>query len=190
MSPIVGSLAGISAQAYGLFAPATLATGNFYSLQTVTLTTATSAITFSSIPQNYTHLQIRASYSNNSVTTHPQIRVGNGTVDTGSNYSWHLLYGNGSSAGSANAVSQTSAYISYVANVSYPIVSIIDIFDYTNTNKNKTIRTLSGNEGNGSGEIDVLGSGWFSTSAISAISILGNTGTFGQYSSFALYGVK
>lgn len=165
--------------------------GSYDALASVTVPSGgLASITFAGIPTGYTHLQIRALYTNNAVTTHPQIQVGNNSIDTGSNYSWHLLYGNGSAAGSAAASTQTSGYISYVANVSYPIASIIDILDYSSTAKNKTIRYLSGNDGNGSGEMDFGSVGWFSTSAINTISILGNAGTFGQYSSFALYGVK
>ena len=68
---------------------------------------------------------------------------------------------------------------------------VIDILDYANTNKYKTVRTLSGDDKNGSGYV-VFGSGlWQNTNAVSTITLTNHGATnFQQYSSFALYGIK
>jgi len=114
--------------------------------------------------------------------------------DTGSNYSQHYLGGGGSSTYAGGVANYT--YIPAIsilqdgntANVF--ATSIIDILEYANTNTFKTTRTLNGYDANGSGEI-LLGSGnWRSTSAISTIVFSPSSGSFKQYSQFALYGIK
>jgi len=160
-----------------------------------------SSISFTSIPSTYTHLQIRgfsrSNYPGTSGGIENYIRVGNGSVDTGNNYTIHYLAGNGSTAYSGGVGSQNKAAVGYsprtsdLANTFGTYVS--DILDYTNTNKYKTIRSLAGHDMNSSTASDIeLWSGlWMSTSAINTISIFTLSGySFTQYSSFALYGIK
>ena len=59
--------------------------------------------------------------------------------------------------------------------------------DYTNSNKYKTTRSLSGQDQNSSGEVFFWSGLFNSTDAISSITLLNS---YAQYSSFALYGVK
>ena len=84
-----------------------MAAGATYSsLATNTLSTSATSITFSSISQSYTDLV--AVFSGN-ITTATRvglnIQVGNGTVDTGSNYSVTWMGGNGTTAVSGKDVS-------------------------------------------------------------------------------------
>ena len=186
MSPIVGSLAGISAQAYGLFAPP-LVTGNYYSIQTVTLTTGSSTISFSSIPGTYTHLQVRALTVTN-VPSGSGVMYFNGD-STNTNYRNHYLYGSGTSAVSNNGGNNSYApeFVGGGATTS-PGASIIDILDYTNTNKYKTTRELGGYDANGSGFITFSSTLWMNSAAITSISF--NITSWLAGTSFALYGVK
>jgi hypothetical protein len=116
--------------------------------------------------------------------------------DTGSNYARHYLYGDGSSPYAGASTSQTSANIgaqgAALSGSNVFGVGVIDILDYTSTNKYKTVRCLSGDDRNGSGDIQLSSGLWMSTSAISSITLLAQTGSanFAQYSSFALYGIK
>ena len=64
--PIVGSFAGASARAYGLGAGG-VAIGDFESISTTVLTGNQSTIDFTSIPQTFTHLQLRIIGRNNLV---------------------------------------------------------------------------------------------------------------------------
>jgi hypothetical protein len=80
--------------------------GAYDSLASVTLSATASSITFAGIPTGYKHLQIRASYQCSS-TDNPYIRVGGGSIDSGGNYSWHHLFGNGTSAYSNGNGSQS-----------------------------------------------------------------------------------
>ena len=165
-----------------------------FALATVSLTTAASAVTFSDIPSNYTHLQIRGSgRAANSVTDENLIIQFNN--DTGANYSLHNLYGTGAAAG-ANA--SANASVSYFARVTgassnasiYGIV-IADVLDYTNTSKYKTIRSLSGHDQNGSGYVTLMSGSWRSTSAITTITIKNDAASnIAAGSTFALYGIK
>jgi len=66
---------------------------------------------------------------------------------------------------------------------------IVDILDYANTNKYKTVRSLNGNDANGSGSMNLSSNVWLSTAAITSLT-LSSSSDFRQYSSFALYGIK
>lgn len=161
-------------------------TGAMFPISTVTVGSAgASSITFSSIPSTYTHLQIRGL---------GLITSGGGFTarfngDTGANYSFHQLYGEGSIAQSnAGAVTQTFMYFAYGAgSTTAPNAFVTDVLDYANTNKNKTVRSLNGNDLNGSGYIQLWSNAWYSTSAITSITV---TASFNQYSQLALYGIK
>ena len=67
-------------------------------------------------------------------------------------------------------------------------VSIIDIHDYASSTKNKVIRTVSGNDQNGAGNIYLTSGLWLSTAAVTSITLF----TTANYlnTTFALYGVK
>jgi hypothetical protein len=88
--------------------------GDFESIATVMVGSGGAAnIEFTSIPGTYQHLQVRmitrtARAANLDAVN---VRVGNGSVDTGNNYAHHYLYGDGASAGAGGAATQSFAYI-------------------------------------------------------------------------------
>lgn len=147
-----------------------------------------SSITFGSIPQTYTHLQLRI-FSLMTAADNFYMRFNS---DSNGNYAWHQLTGDGSSAGAANNTGTTFMFIGNNNSNSATIgnSSIVDILDYANTNKNKTMRALLGSDANGSGLVALRSGVWLSTSAVSTISIIPSSGSFREYSSFALYGIK
>ena len=118
------------------------------------------------------------------------LRIGNGSLDTGANYSWHQLSGDGSSIVATAGTSTTYGYVGYNYNTAYPNIAIIDIFDYANTNKYKTWKSLAGQDANGAGYMQFWSGSWRSTSAIDCFRIDPGAGNFNEYSSFALYGIK
>ena len=176
---------GILAQAGG--APASL--NSYESIATVTVGSGgSSTITFSSIPSTYKHLQIRAIAAHSTDEGYFKVRFNS---DSGANYSWHELIGNGSTAISAGGGGKTFALVDHAfTNGSNFGVSVIDILDYANTSKNKTVRALSGNDNNSAGYVVLNSSAWYDTTAISAIEITFTSNPISQYSSFALYGIK
>ena len=175
-----------------------LATPNNYeSIATTTLSTGNATITFSSIPATYTHLQIRIiARDERAITGGNAFYAGFNSDTTAANYKAHQVYGDGSAAG-AEAINGNTrgAYCGVSAGNSNGsnIFSgtVIDILDYANTSKNKTIRSLSGIDNNGSGQIGFSSGLWMSLTAITTITLKNVTDNlFKQYSSFALYGVK
>ena len=184
--PILGTIAsGISGHLTSPWSPE----GAYDSLATISLSTAAASVTFSGIPTGYKHLQIRATMMCSAVNN-MYLQLGSGAIDTGANYSWHQLYGDGSSALSNGTGSATFSYIGYNNSISYPNPSIVDIMDYANLSKFKTYKTLAGTEANGTGFVQLWGGNWRSTSAITSIKITPGSGNFTQHSTFALYGVK
>jgi hypothetical protein len=153
-------------------------------------------VTFSSIPANYEHLQLRYITRNNrSGQSVDAINI-RANSDTAANYANHRLQGDGSSVSSSGGTSlgyaifgQTTAS---TATASVFAVGIMDILDYSNTSKYKTFRTLSGFDANAApGYIGLYSGLWQSTSAINSLTISSNDGSgILQYSSFALYGIK
>jgi len=141
-----------------------------------------SSITFSAIPQTYTHLQVRIFMATGNYTN---LRF-NGDTTT-SNYYNHNLSGNGSSA---SATATASAAYSPLSGGTYGYADIIDILDYANTNKNKVTRSLEGYDNNGSGQVFLNSNLWMSTAAINSITFTAGATNFGQYSNFSLYGIK
>ena len=181
--------------------------GYFESIATVIVGSSNqTTVTFSNIPQSYTHLQIRAiARSNRSGASGDYLKMQfNG--DTSSLYYDHVLIGDGNSASAST--SQAYYGTSTVAQVRLPVVhattanqangfgaSVTDILDYTNTNKFKVVRSLGGFEDNGAGNVNLFSGLWRSTSAITSIDITPNNGgsgstSFPQYSHFALYGIR
>jgi hypothetical protein len=170
-------------------------TTSYESIATVTVGTAVSSISFSSIPSTFKHLQIRG-IARTSRTSSGQatlrFRV-NG--DDGSNYSYHRLFGDGSSLTASGEASQSYGYFYFGATTSDTSnifgASVWDVLDYSNTSKYKTLRILGGLDTNGGGGVGIGSASWQSTSAISGITLSIDGGfNFNQYSSFALYGIK
>jgi hypothetical protein len=189
MSPILGIWASSKVSA-------TPDTGAMFPLQVITVGAAgASSVTFTNIPATYTHLQIRAiartTRTGSSGIDYVGIRFNS---DSGSNYAYHFLYGNGTSA-TAQAGTSSSTLLSGNAprdgvTASIYGANVFDILDYANTNKYKTVRTLGGADTNGAGQITFSSGLWMSTSAITSITLSPESDSWKQYSQFALYAVK
>jgi hypothetical protein len=166
-----------------------------FALATVTLTNSTTAsITFSGIPANYTHLQIRGVAR--SASTGGSMRIDFNGDASGTLYSRHLLMGDGSSpSGSgANADSVTAAVGDFPVTSSTSNVFsgyVTDILDAFSTTKNKVVRSISGYDANGSGFIQIRSSMWRSQTAITSIKLYEGSGSnFAANTTFALYGIR
>ena len=131
---------------------------------------------FTNIPQNFTHLQIRC-YSRG---TRSGFAAGDVSYirfngDVANNYNSHWLSGNGSAATSSFNSNTNFMYLvdnaipdgSTLANVFG--IQILDILDYSNTNKNTTVRLLSGWDASGSGVVSLASGAWRNTAAVTSI---------------------
>jgi len=165
--------------------------GDFFQIATTTVGSGgVSEITFSSIPQTYTHLQIRVIAKQNDSATLAGMSMWFNS-DTARNYPRHELYGDGASATSGGIIASSNGQelLFYAGSSSQFGPAVVDILDYTNTNKNKTSRSICGVDNSGSGYALFTSGVWLSTSAINTITIAGNGSTLSEYSSFQLYGV-
>jgi hypothetical protein len=180
--------------------------GAYESIATFTPSGSTGTVTFSSIPQNYTHLQLRiqARGTSGAGGYYTSVAVNLNGDTTAGNYYYHIIGGNG-----ANAVSPSpgSGYsqnglinIPNALNTSNVFAgAIIDIPDYSSYVKNKTLRSLNGADLNNtsgfpySGAIFLSSMLWKNTAPITSITFTADatySTNFANGSSFALYGVK
>jgi len=168
-------------------------TNSYESIATVTVGSGGAAnIQFTSIPGTYTHLQIRGISKDNLAGTgmaNCPIFLNGDTTST--NYSSHELYGDGSSATSGASTNAGRSWRNAVSGQAGWTGVIVDILDYANTNKYKTLRTISAADNNGTsdGVFFFASSNWRNTDAITSVRFNTET-TFMQYSHFALYGIK
>jgi hypothetical protein len=161
-------------------------------IQRVAGTGSSGVITFSNIPQTYQHLQIRVLARATSSGNNINVTL-NG--NTGSNYAYHNVGGNGSIVFANGNATQTYMGFDDFTTVSSEGtgtmgVGIIDIHDYTSTTKNKTLRGFGGRDNNGSGNIKLHSGLFVNTGAITSITLTHNASSFTTASTFALYGFK
>jgi hypothetical protein len=154
-------------------------------IATFSSTGSTSLITFSSISSTYTDLQLvmqlLPTASQNFIT-----RMGNGTADSGTNYSGTWLYGSGSSATSSRVSNQTSILGSW-GNTTGNSVNILQFMNYSNTTTFKTTLLRFNNAGDVvTGAVNL----WRNTAAIDIITVAASTGNFASGCTFTLYGIK
>jgi hypothetical protein len=162
-------------------------TPTYTPLANVTLGTAIGTVTFSSIPATYRDLILVMNHKvNTSATSDNWFMRFNS--DTGANYSFVRMYGNGSSAFSGSGTSRT-----YIDNFLDPTGSftnnVFQIMDYSATDKHKTVLAR---ENLASEQVIAKAHRWASTSAITSISLTGpdsGTDLFSVGSTFSLYGV-
>lgn len=151
-----------------------------------------STVTFSSIPSTYQHLQLRI-FSMNPDAGGLRIRLNS---DATSNYTFHELRGDGTSATASGAA--TGSYSGFAVawtstSTTHGIGVILDLHDYKSTTKNKTARLFCGhdqNAGSTNGFVSLNSGVWLNTSAVTSITILNTAGNYGSGTSIALYGIK
>jgi hypothetical protein len=151
-------------------------TPTYTPLATVTLGASASSVTFSSIPATYRDLILVCEYTN---ASNGLLRFNS---DTGSNYTYVRMYGNGSSA-SSDSGPDTGFAIATGSSTSGQ-TSIIQIMDYSATDKHKTVLIRNGLA---STFVNASANRWANTAAITTVSF--QVGTYGAGSRFDLYGI-
>jgi hypothetical protein len=154
-------------------------------IATTTLGSAAGSYTFSSIPSTYTDLIIISNHGVSTATANFYVRV-NG--DSGNNYSYTRLKGNGSTASSDRGSSfNRIVFDGDGASTSRTNVNVINFENYANTTTNKTIFGRSNDSTYSTAALVGL---WRSTSAITSITIGIDGHNFIVGSTFTLYGIK
>ena len=178
-----------------------LSLGSFDLLETTTLSTSANSISFTglgSYATGYKHLQIRYIARSTSANTNNGLSIQlNG--DTGSNYTFHRIKGDGSSVsvfGRSSASGSTSAGRITGGNADTGAygAGVVEILDFGSTQKNKTIKTLGGyaNAAAAGYLIEFDSGAWLNTDAITSIEFTAESGSvdFAAGSRFVLIGVK
>lgn len=150
-------------------------------IATNTLSSATSSVTFSSIPQTYTDLVLVVFGKNTSTADNFQLTMNN---DTASNYSYVFFAGNGSSSSTGIAANATPMYVGNMPSSAFAL-NTIHINNYTNTTSYKTALSFVG--GNNA---QTWVNSWRSNSAITTLKVGTGTGNYAIGSSFTLFGIK
>jgi hypothetical protein len=160
-------------------------------IATTTLGSAQATHTFSSISSAYTDLVLVVNELNATATnTSFQFQVGNGSVDTGANYSMTEVFGTGSAAQSDRASSDTAAYFNgpgIGTSTTTPNVYIMNFMNYANTT---TFKTIIGRGGSADKNTVAAVNLWRSTSAINTIKIFQSINNMAAGTSLTLYGIK
>jgi hypothetical protein len=161
-------------------------------IATTTLGSAAASISFTSIASSWTDLRlvlVARGDSGSGINFALQTRFNS---DTGTNYSWTQIYGDGSSALSSRATSQDYGYGGGIAGPTSPAgtwsLSTLDIFSYAGST-NKTFMYTTSNDQNGAGYVNRGVTLWRSTSAITRIDLTTNT-SFATGTTATLYGIK
>lgn len=190
--PLISTLSNASARGYG-FTGGLAITNSYESIQTVTLGSTQTTISFTSIPSTFKHLQVRGIARGTFASTNLNLCM-QVNSDTSNSYTYHQLNGDGSSASASGGSAQSFGFVGRIAQANATAsafgASVIDILDYSDTNKYSTIRALGGYDANGNGMMTLMSSAYIKTDAISSIQIFGNLGDLVAYSSFALYGIR
>jgi hypothetical protein len=193
-----------SAKGYGWSAATGGVASDHVLIATATVTSGgTSNIAFSSIPQTYDHLQLFWNARTTGANTGDFVLVRfNG--DSTANYNFNYLQASTTASSTlspaiSTKASNTNAWLTMIAGannsanvfaVGYGVIS-----DYSKTTKNKSLHTFGGLDDSGLGtpfgNTRLENSVWFSTSAITSITLTtDSSGNFAANTDFTLYGIK
>ena len=156
-------------------------------IATTTLGSAASTITFSSISSAYTDLRI--------------VLIGTATSgaafirfnsDTGTNYSYTGLRGDGTSATSTRESAVDKIWLSLGSGPvsGIPDFYTIDIFSYAGSTNKTTLQTSQMDHNGTDNGIDRIVGLWRNTSAISTVTLGRNVGNYSAGTTATLYGIK
>jgi hypothetical protein len=169
--------------------------GDYELIETYVLGSAQASVTFSSLgtySSTYKHLQIR--------TVARGARNDNGDIlslrlngDSGSNYRWHKLFGNGSSVVSSTDTTtrlEMARIPSLTSTANAFGGSVIDLLDAYSSTKNTTARCLFASQMASAPEVGLQSGLWNNTASITSIEVRADNGNLVTGSRFSLYGIR
>tara|TARA_B110000259_G_scaffold40150_1_gene45901 strand:- start:2158 stop:2724 length:567 start_codon:yes stop_codon:yes gene_type:complete len=168
--------------------------GAFDLLETTTLTSSASSVTFSGLGaySDYKHLQIRmVTRSSQTGTDNSSIGLAYGATGSGS-YSFHYLRANGSGVASSGFSPDTNSNLGDTTADQAPTgafgAAVFDVLDFSSSVKNTTHRGLIGFYGDNAKNIKLSSGAYFNTAAVTSISVFNPSYSFVAGSRFSLYG--
>ena len=161
-------------------------TNTYVPLATITLSSATTSLTFSSLPASYRDIILVFNGSKTGSTdTHLQVRA-NG--DSGKNYPRVAMGGSSGGSYSNSSTNIDGMQMAYVGAGQPRVTSILQIFDYSATDKHKTFLAR---EAEAAESTDAVAGRWSNTAAITSLTILWsqNADNMSAGTTISLYGV-
>ena len=165
----------------------------FELLETTVLGADVASVSFSSLGtySAYKHLQVRAVLQD---TGGNLLRVTFNSTSGGTDYATHRLQGDGSSV-SAQQINLndtiTLASLPTRGNEANTFMGwVVDLLDFSNTNKNKTIKAITGTAQASFRRTGLYTGLWASTAAITTITFAVTSGSITSGSRLSLYGVR
>lgn len=151
-------------------------------LQTITLSSAASSITFSSIPATYRDLiLVGDGQTTDGSESNFNVRFNS---DSGSNYSFVRMFGGSSVSSSSGTVSELRFVLGTSSQAGN---NISQIMDYSATDKHKTI--LSRANAMSQSYVGARATRWANTDAIHTITIEARAGSMAVGTTLSLYGI-
>ena len=173
---------------------------NTYTLiEAQTLSSTQASVTLGSggsIPSTYTDLLLKVSSRTNASgnVIDLSLNVGNGTVDTGSNYNYVELTAIPSTSIIASGSGNSTKFntVQTASSVEANTFNSVEIYipNYTSSNKKSMSADAVTANSNSSVQLRLHAWLWNSTSAINIINLFPGSGSFISGSSFYLYGIK
>ncbi len=155
-------------------------------IATTTLGSATATISFTSISASYTDIRVVLVGSHETTATTLRMQVNS---DTGTNYSYTELIGDGATASSSRGTSSSRINCGNANfNNTQPSLITVDWFSYAGST-NKTCLVTASQDRNGSGSVLRTVGLWRSTSAITSVQLFPATGNFAAGTTATLYGI-
>jgi hypothetical protein len=168
-----------------------MATNTYVALDETTVGTAVPSVTFTGISGAYTDLIIVGNWGQSVDSESCLFRVGNGTIDSATNYSSTELYGSGTAAGSQSTSTASGARITYSTGGGSAVTSnfALHLMNYANTTTNKSFLTRYNVPSSAYPGTGIFASLWRSTAAIDTVQLYLTGGNFLVGSTFSLYGI-
>jgi hypothetical protein len=155
-------------------------------IATTTLGSATATISFTSISASYTDIRIVLVGSHETTASTLRMQVNS---DTGTNYSYTELIGDGATASSSRGTSSSRINCGNANfNNTQPSLITADWFSYAGST-NKTCLVTASQDRNGSGSVLRTVGLWRSTSAITSVQLFPASGNFATGTTATLYGI-
>lgn len=155
-------------------------------IATTTLSSAAANISFTSISASYTDIRVVLVGSHETTATTLRMQVNS---DTGTNYSYTELIGDGATASSSRGTSSSRINCGNANfNNTQPSLITVDWFSYAGST-NKTCLVTASQDRNGSGSVLRTVGLWRSTSAITSVQLFPATGNFATGTTATLYGI-
>ena len=157
-------------------------------IATTTLGSSAASIAFTSLTSAYTDLRLVVISLASASTIGGMIQFNS---DTGSNYSYTRMTGNGTAASSTRVSNFTQLNTAFSGNATttIPMLQTVDVFSYAGST-NKTVLVTSQSDQNGSGAVERSCGLWRNTAAITRIDVFPNSANnFATGTTATLYGI-